>query len=520
MTKSGVEIKDQQDKYVMRVSELEELNYWDFFLDTYEHSESKNTDSRTMKADKGFPPLPGSRSSKARCVRQQGHETLPEFIGQWFPRRSDIDAKELYSVSMLALFKPWRDLGDLKLADETFEDAFSVFMEDAPKEYSRIMDNMEYFYLSAASANITDEEATKGPDPERATLAPADEDVMLLIASGYDTNAEVDEETMENALANIYTPGDRLFAMDAMDTALASGIFSANEGTAPKWKPLAQPATQEQLHQYAMWEDHVRNYIRGEEFDGDKDCNNFVAPTLETPALDTSPEPNETDFAEIISSDIDLRGVSRSAGASPSQIVLNDEQARAHAIIKYHMLETARLDNNEQLLMIVDGCGGTGKSALIEAITDTSKQLGIGSCLAKTATSGVAATRIGGTTVHSWAGLGITLNVETSNQTTLAKRAKNIGRTKYLIIDEFSMLTKRLLEALSAVCCLTKCALSTCTKGLFGGINIILFGDLHQFPPIVKSGALYHISANEDSFRRHIFEQFKIVVTLTQQMRV
>ncbi len=69
VTKSGVEIKDQQDKYVMRASELEELNYWDFFLDTYEHSESKSTDSRTTKADKGFPPLPSSRSSKARRVR-------------------------------------------------------------------------------------------------------------------------------------------------------------------------------------------------------------------------------------------------------------------------------------------------------------------------------------------------------------------------------------------------------------------------------------------------------------------
>ncbi|KAF9492437.1 hypothetical protein BDN71DRAFT_1509448 [Pleurotus eryngii] len=153
--------------YITIALELEELNYLDFFVDTYEYSASKNTKpTGKVKVDKGFPPLPGSRSSKTRHVRQQGHETLPAFIGQWFPRRSDNNTKEFYLVSMLALFKPWRDLGDLKTKDETFEHTFDVFMLNAPKEYKHIMDNMEYYYLSAEAANVTDEDARKGPDPE------------------------------------------------------------------------------------------------------------------------------------------------------------------------------------------------------------------------------------------------------------------------------------------------------------------------------------------------------------------
>ncbi|KIK74991.1 hypothetical protein PAXRUDRAFT_64207, partial [Paxillus rubicundulus Ve08.2h10] len=59
----------------------------------------------------------------------------------------------------------------------------------------------------------------------------------------------------------------------------------------------------------------------------------------------------------------------------------------------------------KQLLMIVVGPGGTGKSRLLNAITRVYAQEGTLSKLAKTATTGVAASNIGGRTVHSWAGI-------------------------------------------------------------------------------------------------------------------
>ena len=61
----------------------------------------------------------------------------------------------------------------------------------------------------------------------------------------------------------------------------------------------------------------------------------------------------------------------------------------------------------------------------------------------------------------------------------------------------------------------------------FGGMNIILLGDFHQFPPVANSCASLHVSPSI-SFKetttqvmgRNIYMQFETVVTLTEQMRI
>ncbi|KAG5220343.1 ATP-dependent DNA helicase [Salix suchowensis] len=107
-----------------------------------------------------------------------------------------------------------------------------------------------------------------------------------------------------------------------------------------------------------------------------------------------------------------------------------------------------------------------------------------------------------------------------SSAETWGKRKKNMCFTRYLIINEFSMITKMLMEVLSKICCQTKCHLGNCNRTAFGGLNVILFGDLHQFPPIIKTNALYYPDADGISIGRELFECFTTVVTLTQQMRV
>ncbi|KAG1866095.1 hypothetical protein F4604DRAFT_1585958 [Suillus subluteus] len=52
---------------------------------------------------------------RQRIICSQGHNTLPNFIGRYFPRQDDPDIYDFYCASMLLLLKPWRDIAtDLK----------------------------------------------------------------------------------------------------------------------------------------------------------------------------------------------------------------------------------------------------------------------------------------------------------------------------------------------------------------------------------------------------------------------
>ena len=215
----------------------------------------------------------------------------------------------------------------------------------------------------------------------------------------------------------------------------------------------------------------------------------------------------------------------------PNLTFLNKDQRRAHDIVEQDILANLNGDNSEQLLMLVLGQGGTGKSVVINAISETFAEHNASHMLAKTATSGVAASLIGGQTTFSFAGMGIKTPplgdwLSSAPKATTAKRYRNIVNKRTLIVDECSMLTKVHLACLSEVISHVRYAHGQGDPALpFGGMNVILFGDFHQFPPIQKSGALYDPTISEKQQIRsaiglEIFNQFKTVINLTEQKRV
>ncbi len=102
-----------------------------------------------------------------------------------------------------------------------------------------------------------------------------------------------------------------------------------------------------------------------------------------------------------------------------------------------------------------------------------------------TASTGIAATHIGGMTIHSWSGIGIKTKLDKYDLDKIASSeyiVKRVNRTKVLIIDEISMLSANMLDMLDLVCREIKQNAES-----FGGIQIILVGDFFQLPPIVKN---------------------------------
>ena len=103
--------------------------------------------------------------------------------------------------------------------------------------------------------------------------------------------------------------------------------------------------------------------------------------------------------------------------------------------------------------MVVTGEGGTGKSVLIDAITETFTYHGQESALAKCAPCAIAATHVGGCTIHMWAGLGINRPKSICNCSKRIElcQKKNILGKRCLIVDEMSMLHTTLLTDVARV---------------------------------------------------------------------
>jgi ATP-dependent exoDNAse (exonuclease V) alpha subunit len=132
--------------------------------------------------------------------------------------------------------------------------------------------------------------------------------------------------------------------------------------------------------------------------------------------------------------------------------------------------------------VFLTGEPGAGKTHTINTFVDYLRSSDIEPAV--TASTGIAATHIGGMTIHSWSGIGIKTKLDKYDLDKIASSeylAKRINRTKVLIIDEVSMLSANTLDMVDMVCREVKQSAEP-----FGGIQIVLVGDFFQLPPIIK----------------------------------
>lgn len=518
-------MKDQLKEYIDRGDALENWSYLDFFLGTYEGKTlPERTSARGRPASCRIPYRDGSgREGRCRIIRTSDHETMPYFPGPWFPKRDPCNEDGLFEACMLTLLKPWRSLTSIKAEHDTFHSALDSFLSTAPSHVHKTIQNIEYFHECcdrADARHANDEEIINSPTYEGDNGGDALDDTdHNRKTDNTDTPFEnsfdemISEEDVIRAVDRPFCASELLYADVAVSIGQATGALHDCSINAPRKTP-ATNATAEQINQFNVWENALRT--------GEEETEEDIE------AMDDSVE-HITPSSESIAPAAFVMDSPHRMQNSPDQPVLNDRQRMVYNIVTTHLQSFLRGENPPQRLMIVHGQGGTGKSALLNAISDSFEKLNASDLLAKTAMSGVAASIVGGQTLHSWAALPVkppsTDNWLTHPSKRIAKRRQdNIGNVQWLTIDEKSMLTSLNLLLLSKTMGVVRSGLQTTHPSLpFGGVNTILLGDFHQFPPVrSKRNALYYTSPEKENARlgRAVYEQFDIVVKLEEQMRI
>ncbi|XP_074764260.1 ATP-dependent DNA helicase PIF1 [Athene noctua] len=143
------------------------------------------------------------------------------------------------------------------------------------------------------------------------------------------------------------------------------------------------------------------------------------------------------------------------------------------------------------------GCAGTGKSFLLKKV--------VGSLPPKstyaTASTGVAACHIGGTTLHAFAGIG-SGKAPLEQCIQLAERPgvrQHWLACQHLIIDEISMVDGKFFDRLEAVARAVRKR-----DEPFGGIQLIICGDFLQLPPVCKANEETKFCFQAKSWRKCI----------------
>lgn len=165
--------------------------------------------------------------------------------------------------------------------------------------------------------------------------------------------------------------------------------------------------------------------------------------------------------------------------------------------------------------LFITGKAGTGKTTLLKQITDEHKN----ECVV-TAPTGIAAINAGGVTIHNLFSLDI--GVQEPNKPfswKLPSSKKAILRNaKLLIIDEISMVRCDLMDAIDR-----RLKVAKKNNKPFGGVQLLMFGDMMQLPPVVtndEGNVLSEFYDNFYFFNANVFKEtcFK-VIELTEIFR-
>lgn len=395
------------------------------------------------------------------CYEVLKKELVPRIVGMNIPRRCEGKDNEKYCMFMLSLFKPFSITEELKPATMTWQAAFDAY---AFQPYAlRVMANWRAVdecedVRDAEQLKRRDEMMSQGARARRGARAD-DTESFELIESLMEGPGHMDQMTTDR-VSDVDAAGWFNRDITSLDTGEA---FSTNVDLSllgqKRWKKA--------------WEAHEK--------------------AIESSAPVSNPAASTTVYNSSPVSD--ARTVGTPVGTLPStnetfayiadKWTLNEQQRYAFDICCRRLSSEVQDADDEGLRMLLMGPGGTGKTRVVSALQDVLVRLGRREELRSMAYTATAALLIEGTTIHSGLKLDITKSRSDGTLSHTLSDAKQAElrhmwkTTTWLFIDEVSMIGLRMLAQIDY-------SLRRAKERdvFFGGINVIMAGDICQFPPV------------------------------------
>lgn len=138
--------------------------------------------------------------------------------------------------------------------------------------------------------------------------------------------------------------------------------------------------------------------------------------------------------------------------------------------------------------IFLTGPAGSGKTHVLNQYLHELRRRNIP--VGVTASTGIAATHMGGITIHSWCGMGVNDFLSEQDIEEIGSKdhvKKKVESAKVLIIDEISMLHDYRLDFVDRIARFVRK-----NESPFGGLQVILCGDFFQLPPINRVTNAYY----------------------------
>ena len=203
---------------------------------------------------------------------------------------------------------------------------------------------------------------------------------------------------------------------------------------------------------------------------------------------------------------------------------LSPEQRLFYDTVMSHYENSLTGRHQRQLLLHIDGEGGTGKSHVIQVLSahlqSKAAEYRQPCPVLRTGPTGMAALNVKGRTLHALFRLPLKGGgeMEELGPAGLAGCQGYFRDVKYLIVDEKSMISLRELLQIQHRCAQI---FPNAANLPFGGLNIILCGDFYQLPPVGSRPLFFNERSMplNDALARDLYLQFDQTITLKVNMR-